>query len=788
MTDDTTQPRMIPPREGVLARIGNTPLLRLRRINPNPNVEIWVKLEGNNPGGSIKDRTALWMIEQAEKTGELHPGKTIIEATSGNTGIGLAMVAAVKGYRLVLAMSEGASVERRKILAAYGAELLLTPAEKSTDGAIEVAYELAAQEPDRYFLADQFNNPANPLAHYESTAPEIWEQTGGRITHFVAAVGTTGTLMGCSRRFRQLNPKIRIIGVEPYLGHKIQGLKNLKESYVPGIYNAGALDEKINVDDDAAYEMARRLAREEGLLVGMSAGADVHVAVELAKQMESGVIVTILCDGGERYLSTTLFQVAQPDVVPARLSFLNTLSGRYEPFVPLSSSDDVTMYSCGPTVHRRPHLGLLRRMLVDDLVRRTLEHAGYHVQHVVSVTDVDDNTVQESERTGEPMAELCRRHEQGFFEDLDALKISRADQYVRASESVDAMIALTRELMDAGVAYEKLRSVYFNIGRVPSYGELSGKDLGKIRMGATVDLERYDKNDPRDFTLFRRSTLGELRKGVSYKTEWGNVRPSWHVQCSAMARATLGDRFDIHMASVELVFPHNENEIAQIRALTGKPQAQFWLHSELVLVNGKKMTHEEGCVTLQDLIDRGYSAREIRFFLLRHHYRQPVWLTDERLEEARASLRRIDEFVSNLQEVRTEGEHVEEVAGWVVGMKETFRASLYDDVNLPAAIAGIFRLIRQVNHVMGQGKLCEACAKLVLEGLTEVDRVLSILPALEPQQAIPQEIASLLKERDEARSRKDFARADEIRALLQERGWVVEDRATGLRVRRKEDR
>ncbi|HPB94845.1 MAG TPA: cysteine synthase family protein, partial [Polyangiaceae bacterium] len=248
MTDDTTQPRMIPPREGVLARIGNTPLLRLRRINPNPNVEIWVKLEGNNPGGSIKDRTALWMIEQAEKTGELHPGKTIIEATSGNTGIGLAMVAAVKGYRLVLAMSEGASVERRKILAAYGAELLLTPAEKSTDGAIEVAYELAAQEPDRYFLADQFNNPANPLAHYESTAPEIWEQTGGRITHFVAAVGTTGTLMGCSRRFRQLNPKIRIIGVEPYLGHKIQGLKNLKESYVPGIYNAGALDEKINVD------------------------------------------------------------------------------------------------------------------------------------------------------------------------------------------------------------------------------------------------------------------------------------------------------------------------------------------------------------------------------------------------------------------------------------------------------------------------------------------------------------------------------------------------------------
>jgi cysteinyl-tRNA synthetase len=788
MTDDENDPKPAPVREGVLARIGNTPLIPIRKLNSNPNVEIWAKLEGNNPGGSIKDRTALWMIEQAERSGELHPGKTIIEATSGNTGIGLAMVAAVKGYRLVLAMSEGVSIERRKILAAYGAELLLTPAEKSTDGAIEMAYEMAAEEPDRYFLTDQFNNPANPLAHYEGTAPEIWAQTQGRITHFVATIGTTGTLMGCSRRFRELDPRIRIVGVEPYLGHKIQGLKNLKESYVPGIYDLGALDEKVNVEDEAAYEMARRLAREEGLLVGMSAGAGMHVAVELAKQIDSGVIVTILCDGGERYLSTTLFQIAQPDVVPSRLSFLNTLSGRYEPFVPIAADNTVTMYSCGPTVHRRPHIGLLRRMLADDLVRRTLVHAGYEVRHVVSITDVDDNTVQESERTGEPMVDLCRRHEQEFFDDLEALGVPKAGQYVRSSESVDAMIDLTRKLMEAGVAYEKLRSVYFNIGRVPTYGELSGKDLGKIRIGATVDLDRYDKNDPRDFTLFRRSTLGELRKGVSYKTEWGNVRPSWHVQCSAMARAALGDRFDIHMASVELIFPHNENEIAQIRALTGKPQAQFWLHSELVLVNGKKTTYEDNCVTLPDLTAKGYSAREVRFFLLRHHYRQPVLLLEERLEDARASLRRIDEFVSNLQDVQVDGEHVEEVVGWVVSMKESIRAALFDDVNVPAAIAALFRLIRQVNYVMGQGKLCKDCARSILDALEEVDRVLSILPPARSRVELPQEVIALLDEREAARSSKDFARADEIRTMLQERGYVVEDRATGLRVRRKEDR
>ena len=776
-------------RTGILALIGNTPLIPLTKLNPNPKVTILAKLERNNPGGSIKDRTALWMIEHAERTGELRAGKTIIEATSGNTGIGLALVAAIKGYPLLLAMSEGVSVERRKILAAYGAQFLLTPADQGTDGAIERAYEMAAEDPERFYLTDQFNNQANVLAHYDGTAQEIWDQTGGSITHFVAAMGTTGTVVGCSRKFRELNPRIRIIGVEPYLGHKIQGLKNLKEAYVPGIYDPAALDEKVNIDDDAAYEMARRLAREEGLLVGMSAGAAVHVAVEMARELESGVIVTILCDGGERYLSTSLFQIAEPDVVPVRLHFLNTLSKRYEPFEPISGGNKVTMYCCGPTVHRRPHLGLLRRMLADDLVCRTLVFAGYEVERVVSVTDVDDITVQESERTGEAMDALCRRHEQEFFEDQAELGVLPASRYVRASESVDAMVDLTRRLMSAGVAYEKLRSVYFNIGRVRSYGELSGKDLGKIKIGATVDLERYDKDDPRDFTLFRRSTLAELRKGVSTKTEWGNVRPSWHVQCSAMARAALGERFDIHMASTELIFPHNENEIAQSRALTGEPQARYWLHSELVLVGGKKMTYDEAtCVTLPDLKARGYSAREVRFFLLRHHYRQPVQLNDDRLEDARASLRRIDEFVANLRAVDREGAHIEEVNGWIVSMKEQVRSALFDDVNIPAAVAAVFRLIRQVNYVMGQGKLCRTCAAAVLDGLRDVDRVLALLPPDEPAEPLPETIQALVDERERAREGRDFQRADELRNQLLELGYVVEDRQGGSRVRRKDAR
>lgn len=775
-----------PGRPGILTLIGNTPLVPIRKVNPNSKVEIFAKLESANPGGSVKDRIALTMIEEAERSGELTPEKTILEATSGNTGIGLAMVAAVKGYRILLVMSAGVSEERRKILAALGAESLLTPADQGTDGAIERAYELASEEPDKFFMPDQFNNPANILAHYQTTAVEIWEQTQGRITHFVASMGTTGTLVGCSRRLRELNPTIRIVGVEPYLGHRIQGLKNLKEAYVPGIYNPEVLDEKVNIEDDAAYEMARRLAREEGLLVGMSSGAAMHVACEVAAQIDSGVIVAVLPDGGERYLSTPLFQVVEPEVAPVQLHFLNTLSRRYEPFEPISGGATVTMYSCGPTVHRRPHLGILRRMLVDDLVSRTLELAGYEVEHVVSITDFDDNTIQESERTGRPMVQLCAQYEAEFYDDMRALGIKPAHAYARASESVDDMIAFTRSLVDQGFAYEKNRSVYFNIGRVDSYGELSGKDLGKIRLGATVDLERYDKDDPRDFTLLRKSTLAEMRKGLSYKTDWGNVRPSWHVQCSAMARAKLGERFDIHMASADLVFPHNENEIAQSRALIGEPQARFWLHSELVLAKGKKMTYaEDSCVVLPDLIEQGFSPREIRFFLLQSHYRQPVHLANDRLDAARASLRRLDECVANLTAVTSSGPRVPELESGIVAMKETVREALFDDMNISEALAALFRLVRQANYLMTQGRLHQDDAGDVETALRTVDEVLGILPPQEKPEELPTEIQDLLRQRDEARKQKDFALADEIRDGLVAQGYVIEDIPGGTRIKRK---
>ena len=294
-------------KNNILEAIGSTPLVKINHLCPNPNVLIAAKLEGNNPGGSIKDRPALYMIEMAEKSGELTRDKIIIEPTSGNTGIGLAMVAAVKGYKLVVTMSEWMSMERRKTLSAFGAEIILTPGEKGTDGAIEKAQELYESNPDLYYMPNQFTNKNNYLSHYEITAMEIWEQTEHKITHFVAGMGTTGTLMGVSRRLRELNPEIKIIGVEPNMRHKVQGLKNMEEARVPEIYEIQRLDAKVRINDEDAFDMARLLARKEGIFSGISAGAALHVAVDTARTIDQGVIVVIIPDRGDKYLSTDLF-------------------------------------------------------------------------------------------------------------------------------------------------------------------------------------------------------------------------------------------------------------------------------------------------------------------------------------------------------------------------------------------------------------------------------------------------------------------------------------------------
>jgi cysteine synthase B len=293
----------------ILSAIGNTPLVELMRLNGGrPGVRVFGKLEGSNPGGSVKDRPAQYMIAKAEESGELSADKTIIEPTSGNTGIALAMIGAARGYHVKLFMPECVSIERQHILRAFGAEVVLTPAREGTDGAITRAHEALNQKPGSYYMPNQFENECNVLAHYETTGPELFRQTGGEIDVFVAGMGTTGTLMGVSSYLKGRKPDVRVVGVEPTRGHAIQGLKNMGEAIVPSIYDPSKLDDKIVIEDGEAYDTTRRLVTQEGLLVGMSSGAAVAAALCVAKQMSSGTIVVLLPDRGDRYLSTTLFR------------------------------------------------------------------------------------------------------------------------------------------------------------------------------------------------------------------------------------------------------------------------------------------------------------------------------------------------------------------------------------------------------------------------------------------------------------------------------------------------
>lgn len=285
--------------------VGNTPLVRLQRLPGNTNNTILVKLEGNNPAGSVKDRPALSMIQHAESRGEITPGDTLIEATSGNTGIALAMVAAIKGYQMVLIMPDNLSVERRSAMLSYGAELILVTQEEGMEGARDLALQMEVEGKGK--VLDQFSNPDNPCAHYDTTGPEIWRDTKGKITHFVSAMGTTGTIMGTSRYLKEKNPEIQIVGVQPEEGASIPGIRRWTPEYLPKIFESSRVDMTIDMGQEEAETITLRLASEEGIFCGVSSGGAVAAALKLSSQVENAIIVTIICDRGDRYLSTNLF-------------------------------------------------------------------------------------------------------------------------------------------------------------------------------------------------------------------------------------------------------------------------------------------------------------------------------------------------------------------------------------------------------------------------------------------------------------------------------------------------
>jgi cysteine synthase B len=294
--------------ENILQTIGNTSIVRINSLNPNSNTTIYAKLEGLNPTGSIKDRIALSMVQQAEAEGKLTNGKTIIEPTSGNTGIALAMIGVVKGYEVEIVMSDAVSVERQQMIKAFGAKVTLTEGKLGTDGAIRKARELVKEHPEKYFMPDQFSNEYNKIAHYRTTGEEIWKQTNGRIDYFVSSIGTSGTIMGVGKVLKEYNPQIKIVCAHPVKGHYIQGLKNMEEAIVPSIYDPSQIDITIMVETEVAYEMTRQIIRKEGIFVGMSSGAAMYATIQIAKKIDSGTILVIFPDRGEKYLSTKLFE------------------------------------------------------------------------------------------------------------------------------------------------------------------------------------------------------------------------------------------------------------------------------------------------------------------------------------------------------------------------------------------------------------------------------------------------------------------------------------------------
>ena len=763
----------------ILEKIGNTPLVLISRLNRAKNIKIYAKLESFNPGGSVKDRIALSMIETAEKSYNLTPDKIVLEATSGNTGIGLAMVCAVKGYKCQLVMPESASIERRMIMEAYGAEILLTPAKRSTDGAIEQAYVMAREHPDRYFLTDQFNNDANWQAHYYSTGPEIWEQTKGKVTDIISTLGTTGTAMGLCKYFSEHHPEVRVTAVEPFLGHKLQGLKNMKESYKPGIFQKNLPFQIINIPDDESFKMTRELAHREGIFVGMSSGAAMCAALTRAEQIKEGFIVVILPDGGEKYLSTALFSAkeeTEPDTNEEQLRLYNSLTKKKEVFRPISNKK-VTFYACGPTAHEHANLSHCRRFIVADLINRVLGSKGFNNNFFMNFTDLDDNTIQGAEKAGQTLSEFTESYIREFKADMDALGIKKATGYPRASQHIKSMIDISAQLIDKGYAYEKHGSIYFDISKFKRYGKLSGIDLSKIQIGKTVDLDNYEKENPVDFTLLKRSTLTELKEGIFYKTDWGNIRPGWHIECAAMSTHYLGETIDIHTSGRELIFPHHENEIAIAEALTGKPLANYWLHSEQLLVEGKKMSAEAQTVlTLKDLLNKGYSGREVRFLLLATHYRKPLHFSYRKLNEARKNLKRLDEFTQKLLCLPPGLPHPQ-VAAYLTDMEEGFFGALANDLNMSRALGAIFDFIKKTNPILSEGKLDLEQKKYILETFEKINTILNVLKLKECPLA--PEIDRLIKDREEARKNKDWELADTVRNELAQKGFEIVDTPKG---------
>ena len=671
-----------------------------------------------------------------------------------------------------------------------GSEILLTPKELGTDGAIEEVYKIARENKGKYFLTDQFNNPANWMTHYEKTGKEIIEQTKGDIDYFIGTLGTSGTIMGISRRLKEYNKKIQIIGVEPYLGHKIQGLKNMKEAYTPEIFDKSMLDEKVNIDDEKAFEMARMLAKEEGIFAGMSSGAAVAVAIQYAKKLKKGTIVTIFPDGGDRYLSTELFDLEEK----TGINLYNPVFKKKVPFTPINKNS-ISIFSFGYTAYRRINLDEMRRFIFADFISSYFKYKGFSVKHILNINDLDDKTIEGAKKQKCSLKEFTEKNIEEFFKDLKLLKIDSVEKLPVVSKETDSMIKIAERLYNKGFAYEKLKSLYFNISKFKEYGKLSGVDINKIKLGATVNLDEYEKNNPRDFTLFKRATLSDLKEGVSIKTDWGNVRPTLPLQSVSISTKYLGESFDIYVAPKSLIFPQNENEIAIAKSANQKPFAKNLLHSEKVIRNGKKINEEnftnldeasiraiadikkdnkkdKSIKQTDEIKNRGIDS--LRYWILSTHYRKALNFSDNSLKSASLSLNKINRCIKKLTNLKGASENLEARKQILYDIKNGFIETMDDDFNVSMVFANLFKVIKDINLLIFQNALGKDDAKEILAGFKKINSVLKMFEF--EQKEIDSEIEDLIKQREIAQNEKNFILADKIRDELHKKNFLIQDK------------
>ena len=458
------------------------------------------------------------------------------------------------------------------------------------------------------------------------------------------------------------------------------------------------------------------------------------------------------------------------------LRFHNSLTRRKEEFHPLEPGK-AGLYTCGPTVYNYAHIGNFRTFVFEDLLRRVLTFRGYQVTQVMNFTDVDDKTIRGSQETGESLDDFTARYKQAFFEDLDTLRVQRAEVYPAATEHVDDMVELIKRLRERGHTYEDAGSIYFRLSTFPGYGRLANLNPDQMRSSGRVDNDEYEKEDVRDFALWKAWTPED--GPVFWETELGKGRPGWHIECSAMSMRYLGEQFDIHTGGVDNRFPHHENEIAQSCCATGGPFAGTWLHSEFLLVEGKKMSKSLGnFYTLRDLLDKGLDPVAIRYTLLSVHYRAQLNFSFEGIEASAQAVRRLRDLNRRLERALPGSGSAGRVEELTAACRVDFIEAVDDDLNLAGALGHLFGWLREVNVLLDANSPAAGELEVLRQWLSEVDSLLDVLRE-ERDEGEEQRIGQLVEQRRAAKADKNYAEADRVRLEIESLGWVVKDTPQG---------